>query len=64
MVVSGGSIPPCLATSGSESSFTSVDIGGPHHPPAKSAFADNDSTWNSWSDVSQQTSSTGCFDLK
>ncbi len=64
MVVSGGSIPPCLATSGSDSSFTSVDIGGPHHPAARSVFTDSDSTWNSWSDVSQQGPSTGCFDLK
>lgn len=64
MVVSGGSIPPCLATSGSESSFTSVDIGGPFHPTVRSTAADNDSTWNSWCDTSQQASSTGCFDLK
>lgn len=60
MVVSGRSIPPCLATSGSESSFTSVDIGGPNHPAARSSAADNDSSWNS--DVSHQA--TGCFDLK
>ncbi|KAI9553254.1 hypothetical protein GHT06_021150 [Daphnia sinensis] len=60
MVVSGGTMPPCLATSGLESSFTSVDIGGPNHPAARSAVADNDSSWNS--ECSQQTS--GCFDLK
>ncbi|KZS07471.1 Uncharacterized protein APZ42_028586 [Daphnia magna] len=60
MVVSGGTMPPCLATSGLESSFTSVDIGGPNHPAARSAAADNDSSWNS--EFSQQTS--GCFDLK
>lgn len=59
IVVSGGAMPPCLATSGLESSFTSVDIGGPNHPAARS-IGDNDSSWNS--DVSHQT--TGCFDLK
>ncbi|XP_057377458.1 uncharacterized protein LOC130699167 [Daphnia carinata] len=60
MVVSGGTMPPCLTTSGLESSFTSVDIGGPNHPAARSAVADNDSSWNS--EFSQQTSS--CFDFK
>lgn len=59
IVVSGGAVPPCLATSGLESSFTSVDIGGPNHPAARSV-GDNDSSWNS--DVSHQTN--GCFDLK
>lgn len=59
MVVSGGTMPPYLVTSGLESSFTSVDIGGPNHPAVRSV-ADNDSSWNS--ECSQQT--TGCFDLK
>lgn len=65
MVVSGG---PVLPASGlgvlaeSESSFTSVDIGSPCQ--IRSTVAENDSSWNSWCDSSQQGLSTGCFDLK
>lgn len=62
MVVSGGSMPPYLATSGSESSFTSVDIGS-SYPAGRSSVGDHDLSWNSWSDASQQAT-TGCFDIK